>query len=348
MALDPVPWAVGNGAENSVEGARRALYDSTGGARGVTNPEDMEVTALPVPGGAVRVHTGSCKSPNDYPGGGAQSYSGWEASSTDVPVPATGSSGGAVRWLLWRVDDPQYSGQPPADPTVGPYNRYVWVGSNPFTNPPAYPHVPLVRLNQPANTQTITNAMLTDVRELANPKTEILSFGRPRVPADSPDDYPGRATLTVRNNDGGEYFPGGNGSPNTFQYDMPEWATRVMISALWTGVKYGAGQNVAGYYWVEFGDEYRNKTWPGNRQWERATQKFAFNGADSDRAEREVWQFMDAVPVPKHLRGKRLTFAFKAGLTQLSDTGVEMDEWGGLGMTLMVTQKAVDIHTVSM
>ena len=338
MALDPVPWAVGNGAENSVEGARRALYDSTGGARGVTGVHDMKVVALPVPGGAVRVLSGSCKSPNDYPGGGSQSYSGWEMSSTDVPVTATGSGGGRINWLLWRVDDPQYSGQPPADPTVGPYNRYVWVGSNPFTNPPAYPHVPLVRLNQPANTQTITNDMLTDVRQVANPWKDELVFGRPRVLGDSS----AGVNLTVRHANGGEYFPGGDGSPNQFTIDMDPRCTRMMIDADWMGVKYQGGRNVYGNYWVEFGDEYRDRTWPNNRQWEFATQIFAFNGVQGSDDQRINWRLMDEVYVPPKLRGKRVTLAFKASLSAGSDTGVSMDHLGGLGMRLTFAERAVD------
>lgn len=337
MALDPVPWAVGNGAENSVEGARRNLYDATQGARGVTLPTDMEVTALPVPGGAVRVHSGSCVSPNDYPGGGSQSYSGWEQSSTDVPATATGSGGGRTNWLLWRVDDPQYSGQPPADPTVGPYNRYVWVGSNPFTNPPAYPHVPLVRLNQPANTATITNDMLTDVREVANPRRQEIVFGRPRVLGDSS----AGANLTVRFANGGEYFPGGNGSPNTFQVDVPDWCNRVMIDADWMGVYYQGGRSVFGSYWVEFGDEYRDRTWPNNRQWEFATQNFAFNAAQDSARQRDSWRLMDGLVMPKKLRGKRVTFAFKAALSAASQTGVTMDHLGGLGMRLTFAQTAI-------
>jgi hypothetical protein len=326
MALQGVPWAIGGsgetdengvpiGAHNTVEGARRALYDATGGARGVTNPTDMVVTELPVPGNAVRVHTGSCKSPNDYPGGGAQSYSGWEMSSTDVPVTTTGSSGTRINFLVWRVDDPQYAGQAPADVVNGPYNRYVWLPNNPYTSPPAFPHVPLVRLEQPASTSTITNKMLTDIREVANPRREEHVFGRPRVLADSS----AGSTLTVRHAAGGEYFPGGDGSPNQFRVPVPSWCN----------------------YWGEFGDEYRDRTWPGNRQWEFGTQIFAFNSPDSGDASRDNWPLMDGLVMPAKLRGKTVTFAFKASLSAGSDLGVSMDQLGGLGMRLTFAQTAI-------
>ena len=349
MALQGVPWAIGYskgedesgrpiGAHNAVEGARRALFDATGGARGVTNPTDMEVTALPVPGPAVRVHAGSCKTPNDYlPAGGAQSYSGWEMSSTDVPVTTTGSSGNRINFLVYRVDDPTYAGPEPDDVVNGPYNRYVWLPSNPRTSPPAFPHVPLVMLNQPANTSTITNDMLTDIREVANPRREEHVFGRPRVLGDG---HAG-TSLTVRHANGGEYFPGGDGSANTFRVPVPDWCNRVMIDADWMGVRYQSGRNVYGNYWVEFGDEYRDRTWPGNRQWEYATQVFAFNSPDSGDASRDNWRLMDGLVMPSKLRGKTVTFAFKASLSASSDLGVMMDELGGLGMRLTFAQTAI-------
>lgn len=337
MALDPVPWAVGNGAHNSVEGARRSLYDSTGGARGVTNPTDMEVTALPVPGDAVRVHTGSCKSPNDYlPSGGAQSYSGHEQSSTDVPVTTTGSAGTRINFLLWRVDDPQYAGQAPEDVVNGPYNRYVWVGSNPYTSPPPYPHVPLVRLDQPANTSTITGDMLTDIREVANPRRDFEIYARPRLSADNG----AQAVLDARHAGGGEYFPGGVGIPNQWSFDMPTWPTRMVIDARWLGVQYQAGRNVYGNFWIEFGNEYRDQGWSNNRHFEFATEIFAFNGVQGTDGQRDNWLVMDTVPVPAKLRGKRVTFVFKASLSADSDFGVSMNHLGGLGMRVDYAQQA--------
>lgn len=354
MALQGVPWAVGYskgedgsgrpiGAHNAVEGARRALFDATGGARGVTGPTDMEVTALPVPGPAVRVHAGSCKTPNDYlPAGGAQSYSGWEMSSTDVPVTTTGSSGSRINFLVYRVDDPTYAGPEPDDVVNGPYNRYVWLSSDPRTSPPAFPHVPLVRLDQPANTSTITNDMLTDIREVANPRRAEFLFARPRVHADE-----GPATeLRTLQSSGGEYFPGGDGFENLAHYVIPAWATQMVIEADWLGVRYAGGRTLTGAHWIEFGDEYRNRTWPGNRQWEFATQMFAHNNADSGDASRTNWRVMDSVWVPPKLRGKRTTFCFKAGMFPNTQFGVSMDYLGGLGLRVTCVEVAESRHAV--
>jgi hypothetical protein len=236
-------------------------------------------------------------------------------SSTDVPVTTTGSSGTRINFLVWRVDDPQYAGQAPADVVNGPYNRYVWLPNNPYTSPPAFPHVPLVRLEQPASTSTITNKMLTDIREVANPRREEHVFGRPRVLADSS----AGSTLTVRHAAGGEYFPGGDGSPNQFRVPVPSWCNRVMIDAQWMGVRYQAGRSVYGNYWVEFGDEYRDRTWPGNRQWEFGTQIFAFNSPDSGDASRDNWPLKDGhvrvqgIPVRRVGSGRVDGSAWRAG-----------------------------------
>src|SRR5699024_6405829 len=119
----------------------------------------------------------------------------------------------------------------------------------------------------------ITDSMITDMRELANPRREELVFGRPRIAEDSEE---GQYLNRLRE-DGGEYFPGGSGSPNTFEVTVPLWANRVMIEADWMSVNYLADTNPWGSYWVEFGDEYRPRTWPHKLQYEFATQMLSFN-----------------------------------------------------------------------
>ena len=174
MALDTVPWFVGGGAEHSPSVARMLAYAATNGATGVISPEDLKVTALPTPGTAVRIMPGGAALLNRYPGATNQSYTVRNATATDVEVTATGSSGGATRYLLLRVDDPEFGGQAPANPRTGPYVRPVLVSS--ITNL-AYPFVALAKIVQPANTATITQAMITDLREVANPRArrDVLS-----------------------------------------------------------------------------------------------------------------------------------------------------------------------------
>lgn len=338
MALRPVPWAIGNGAENSVELARAVAFIGSSGSTGVVDPVDFGVTQLPTPGAAVRVKLGTGVIRNTYPGVVGQSYVVQEQSFTDVPVAATGSAGGATKYVYVLITDTQYGGQNPPSVENGPYNEYAVT----TTLPKNQPYLLLAKIVQPASTATITNAMLTDMRELAMPKREQLMFGRPRIASDAEPNY--STQLKQKVSTGGEYFPGGNGAPNTFKVDVPEWATRIIIDAAWMSVRYGANVNPFGEYWIEYGDEYRDRTWPGKQQWEFATQHFMFNSpGKTNDSMRMDWRLMSSQHMPAKLRGKTITFAFKAGR---SDSGgsadVLMDSFGGLGMHIAFVQTSLD------
>ena len=218
MALDSVPWFIGGGAEHSPAVARMLAYAATNGATGIISPGDFKVTALPTPGTSVRVAPGGAVLLNRYPGAPNQSYTARNASSTDVAVTATGSSGGATKYLILRVDDPEFGGQAPADRVNGPYVRFVWVTS--ITNLP-YPFVPLAKLVQPANTATITNAMLTDIRDVANPRTSRVQRMARGIPT---------TDLTTQ-------LPNFQNWPHYIPtIDIPEWATHVQATLQVFGV----------------------------------------------------------------------------------------------------------------
>lgn len=164
-------WAIDGGNVNG-QLARTVLFKSTSGRRGVTLPGDLKVTALPTPGNAVRIAKGGGTIPNDYAPSSGQSYGTLRDAVDQLTVPATGSSGGAVRYVIQKINDPQYPGVPavdPKDPDSYPYDPFVLVNS---IDNLAYPNLPLARINQPANTATITNAMITDLRRVAKPQTE--------------------------------------------------------------------------------------------------------------------------------------------------------------------------------
>lgn len=209
MAFDSVPWFIGaEGAQHSPAVARMLAYAATNGATGVISPGDLKVTALPTPGAFVRIMPGGAAMLNRYPGAPNQSYTARNPTASDFDVTATGSSGGATKYLILRVDDPEFGGAAPANPATGPYVRPVWVNS---IDNLQYPFVKLSKLVQPANTATITNAMLTDIRELANPRTlrEIVSSSG------------GVAALTSTT---GQVWP-----PYSPTIVIPEWATYVHV-----------------------------------------------------------------------------------------------------------------------
>lgn len=204
-------WAVEGGAATP-EDARAALYKATGGNRGVSLPGDLLVRALPVPGTSIRINPGGATLPSRYPGGAGESYGTLMKVTEDLPVPATGSGAGAVRYVIQRVTDPQFEGQPPADPITHRYDSFAIVDS---LDNLEYPFVELARIDQPASTATITNAMITDLRRLAQPRS--VSYVKLGAPLPNVDQVGST----------GAVWPTGY-APMVY---VPEWATHVSIVA---------------------------------------------------------------------------------------------------------------------
>ncbi|KHS54183.1 hypothetical protein [Brevibacterium linens] len=351
MALYPVPWFTTGGiegeggAENYGELARAATYAGTMAATGIIEPADFRVTALPTPGAAVRVHKGSAVIKSTYPGVFGQSYVVQERDYTDVPVAATGSSGGATKYVYLLIEDTQFTGQPPESVEDGPYNSYHVT----TTLPQFQPYLLLAKINQPASRADIQPSMIEDLREVANPIVGQFTFARPRLMA---DDDPRQNLLTARFKGAngewyGEYFPGGDGSPNETRQFIPQRATHMSVRADWLAIRGVSGLNCHGRYWLEYGDEYRNHTWPGGRQLEFATQQFAFDTTGTQGSYRLNWALMDQVPIPKKLRGKTIRFAFKAGVSDDADRdGVMMNALSGLGLDVTFSMAPVDSDTI--
>lgn len=179
MAVDPVPWFVEAPAKHSAEVARTLAYMALGGSEGVGGGGDFKPTQLPVPGGSVRVMPGSAGILNRSPGALGQAYMGRSGEATDVAFSATGSGGGRSDLLVLRVDNPKYGGDVPADPVDGPYIALkvipgVPAGTRREQELPGRANsssVPILRLDIPASTGTYTDAMITDLRQIAVPKS---------------------------------------------------------------------------------------------------------------------------------------------------------------------------------
>lgn len=345
MALDPVPWAVGGGAEHSPEVARVATYALSSGAEGIVEPGDLAVKALSVPAASVRVSVGSALIRSGAASGVRQTYVGRAQSATDVAIaPNTGSST-RNDLIILRVEDPFAGGTPwqdPADPAAGPYLflRVVsGVRSDVFTVQEVPGHetdsaVTLAMVSVPPSTATITNAMIEDRRQIAIPRRHESIYARPRAVWDE------GVNLVALNSAGGEAFPGlgvDNGAP--WVLPIPEWATSATIDADWMGIRYAAGKDPYGVYWIEFGDE-RRSDWPNGQRYEFRTEKFAFNSPGGSAASRDNWRLVDRVNIPKKLRGKSIFFTFCAGYTNTNKTAgdVRMDAQGGLAMRILLEQ----------
>jgi len=276
-------WAV-DGTTVPAAMARHETYRSAGGRGGITRATDLEVTELDTPGDAVRIMPGAATLLNSYPGGEGQAYGVTNNAAVELPVPATGSGGGATRYVIVRVDDPEFGGQEPAVP---PYPTLV--SSVDSLN---FPHEVLARIDQPASTATITKEMIVDQRRLNNPRTWYDQRAYSLVTGDGEQ-------LNGTGSDGEWY-------PNAAAQDVyiPEWATSVSIIAIWASVVYREG-NTYGRFWLEFGP-YESTH---NRKY--ATQRQSFD-ADSGRNNvRTNWHLADTRAVASDIRGTTQKFVPK-------------------------------------
>ena len=205
---------------------RMVAWVATSGASGIVQPTDLRVRALTTPGGAVSVAPGGAVIATRYSNSTAQqSYMVANDQSFNVTIPAAGASG-RTDYVILRINDPQYAGQARADPETALYCEGVTVASLPTT----YPYVPLAKIVIPANTAAITNAMITDLRKVANPRKERHLFAYDLSAANAD-------LLTTEET-----------WPNVVHYvDIPEWATRAHIVATYAQVLVPAGSNQQGW-----------------------------------------------------------------------------------------------------
>lgn len=298
MALDPVPWLVGGGAEHSPDVVRQAMYDASGGVEGISSPTAYQVRAQATPDGSVRVAPGGATLLNRYPGGAGQSYTGVRNSSqTSVPVAATGSSGGRTDAVILRVLDPQFEGQPPADPNAFQYTRLEAVpapaGITRISQLNlAYPAILLARITIPANTATITNAMIKDLRKVARPQRWTERRALSLVAGQG-------QTMSATS-----AYPAGTTFPLAAEtawgaIDIPSWATHMNILMTWEGLGVPAG-DAWGQLWVQVGPHAN----PANIK----TNPVRYDSVNAQNFSRMSLSAPDEIPVPVAMRGTSQVF----------------------------------------
>ena len=175
MALNPTPIAT-TGATHTAQQFRMMIRDLSRSNEGITEGDHLKVTALATPGGGVQIADGSAViigrvSPVQ---GSYNAYNiGVDTSVTIAPTGGTGRSD----MVILRVEDPDYEGtlNPATQPIV--YFQIVSnVGSSATTVPSGYSAIPLARIDIPASTATITNAMIVDLRKVANPRRDRILY----------------------------------------------------------------------------------------------------------------------------------------------------------------------------
>ena len=291
MALNPVPWAI-DGGKVSAADARRLAYAATSGATGITLANDFRVVASTPTGPSVVVYAGSGVINTLYPlSSKTQSYMVSADTSTTVNVAATSGSA-RTDYLIIKVTDPQYGGAAPADLVNGPYVSFALVPS--ITNL-AYPFLPLAQITQPASNGAITQAMITPLRSMSNPRRQRIIFTRNLSAAET-------QTFTGAS---GEVWP----NVSTWTMQIPTWATRAKVVAQWGQVLVPAG-NVVGSLWARLAGV--------------DTQRVQYNTPGSTQAARSSFIAADDIAIPTAVRGTTQNVYMMATLGTMSATSARL------------------------
>ncbi|WP_030372348.1 hypothetical protein [Streptomyces rimosus] len=248
MSWDSVPWFTEGEAEHSSEVARLLAYAAFGGAQGVVGAGDLQVRALATPGAAVQVLPGACAITNRATGSAYQSYAARLPVGEQAPIAATGSAARSDL-VVARVENPFSYGETwpnPSDPKVGPYIFTRVISGVPKTTTsvrqirPSDSAITLARIDIPANTSSITQAMVKDLRRMVRPRKD-------------------RSIHTASPN-GNQNWYGDKGvwhqwpAMARWQVDVPEWATQARITMTIAGTQVIDG-NVWGGCAFRVGDQ---------------------------------------------------------------------------------------------
>ncbi|MFD4795891.1 hypothetical protein [Streptomyces anulatus] len=172
MTLVPRPILT-DGATHPAQQFRNLVSDLARDNEGVTRGTDLKVTQLSTPGSSVQVSSGTGLVRGRY-AAYQGTYAVMNVGSTNVAIAPTGGSPRSDM-LIIRVEDKEYEGS--IDPTTGEVN-YFQIISNVSSSATVIPDgrtgIPLARIDIPASTSTITNAMIKDIRQIANPRKESL------------------------------------------------------------------------------------------------------------------------------------------------------------------------------
>ncbi|NGO67885.1 hypothetical protein [Streptomyces boncukensis] len=283
---DSVPWFTEGGAEHSSEVARLLAYAAFGGAEGIIGAGDLRVRALKAPAAAVQVLPGACAVLNRAPGAAYQAYAARLPTADEVPIAATGAHGRSDL-IVARIENPYSYGETwpqPEDPAAGPYVFTRVISGVPKTTTsvrqvrPQDSAITLARIDLPAGTRSVTQSVITDLREMAAPRRRRVVRALRGVW--STPDAVGNIKLPEH-----EEFPQGA----RWDIEIPEWATSATIIATWAGLDQRNPKDSYGYLRAAIGS--RRTPWTRfNCDWVGSHQRFTFVGGGT-------------VSIPAKLRG---------------------------------------------
>ena len=220
MALIQPPMLT-HGGTHPARAFRMMVRDLASGNQGVTEGNDLKVREWSTPGAGVRVGDGSAVVSGAAWGQG--SYTQYNVGDAIVPIAPTGSSARSDLVCL-RVEDPEYEGnRDPAADEIGYFHVVSGVSATAKAVPAGMTAIPLARLDIPANTATITNAMVTDLRLIANPRRERTLYTA----------YPSTLNRLVAQNGQWYNWP----AAARWKVPIPSWATSAKLLVTLAGLR---------------------------------------------------------------------------------------------------------------
>lgn len=220
MALIQPPMLT-HGGTHPARAFRMMIRDLASGNQGVTEGNDLKVRQWATPGAGVRVGDGSAVVRGAAWGQG--SYTQYNVGDASVPIAPTGSSARSD-FLCLRVEDPEYEGnRDPAADEIGYFHVVSGVSASTKTVPAGMTAIPLARLDLPANTATVTTAMITDLRQIANPRRERTLHTA----------YPGSLSRLVAQSGQWYNWP----AAARWKVPVPSWATRAKLVVTLAGLR---------------------------------------------------------------------------------------------------------------
>jgi len=300
MTLEAIPWMIKGGIHSENSG-RRVLYKATNGSEGVSGIGDLAVKQTAVASSTIQVMPGGATMLSRYPGVKGESYDGQVTAAESLVVPA--NSTGSVRYdmVIARIDDwnmPGGQAVPATLPTStvpafklqiitnvnSSYRKASQLGLN-------YPAIALARITMPANTTTVAQSQILNLREMTMPRRQRALLTKSLVPGQE-------ETL---NSTTTQTFP----AAAIWITECPEWASRARVSARWNGVLYPPGSSY-GTSFAKIGT---------NDPAVVATQEVAWDTPNAAGNMRTNWEAADDVAIPAGLRGKSIDVRLIGKLT---------------------------------
>jgi hypothetical protein len=169
MTLIQPPMMV-TGGTHPARTMRMMIRDLSRGSQGVTEYNDLKVSQQTTPGAGVQIADGSAVVRGAAWGQG--SYTQYNVGTALVDIAPTGATG-RTDLVVLRVEDPEYEGTlDPSSDDIGFFAVVSNVSATATAPPAGMTAIPLARVALPSNCATITNAMINDLRTIANPRRD--------------------------------------------------------------------------------------------------------------------------------------------------------------------------------